>query len=193
MRYLASLLSAALLSLAPMTHAQAQGMTVIDTGTYDSQTFLWDSGSVSLGAGTYLFSLSTTAPLEYLFGYVEKTTVTNEFCDFGQGEVYCGGNDVPIQPLFEMINPSLYQLTLQVDSPSTVLSPNDFVVRQENFDTCCSYYFDFEGLGPGSYTFSQSLVPEPSAWMMMILGFGMLGAAVRRRRTTAAGLTTLTI
>jgi hypothetical protein len=29
-------------------------------------------------------------------------------------------------------------------------------------------------------------VPEPANWAMMILGFGCIGAIVRRRRTTAA-------
>src|SRR5262249_26656721 len=35
-------------------------------------------------------------------------------------------------------------------------------------------------------TFSASLVPEPRAWTMMILGLGGLGAAARRRRASAA-------
>jgi hypothetical protein len=30
-----------------------------------------------------------------------------------------------------------------------------------------------------------SVVPEPSTWMMMILGFGVIGFALRRRRKAA--------
>lgn len=44
------------------------------------------------------------------------------------------------------------------------------------------------GLG-GSYggnvTFAAGAIPEPATWGMMILGFGAVGAAVRRRRSTA--------
>jgi len=33
---------------------------------------------------------------------------------------------------------------------------------------------------------SQAAVPEPASWALMIAGFGMLGTAMRRRRTTVA-------
>jgi len=39
--------------------------------------------------------------------------------------------------------------------------------------------FDIAGL---SATAIASAVPEPATWVMMIIGFGMTGAAVRRRR-----------
>jgi hypothetical protein len=36
-----------------------------------------------------------------------------------------------------------------------------------------------------SLTFSAAAVPEPSSWMMMLVGFGILGGALRyRRRST---------
>jgi hypothetical protein len=34
----------------------------------------------------------------------------------------------------------------------------------------------------------QSAIPEPATWAMMILGFGFVGAALRRRRRQVAGL-----
>ncbi|MDZ7588153.1 MAG: FxDxF family PEP-CTERM protein [Parasphingorhabdus sp.] len=42
-------------------------------------------------------------------------------------------------------------------------------------------------LGSGVYdgTLAFASVPEPSTWAMLIFGFGMAGAAMRRRRTTA--------
>jgi hypothetical protein len=38
--------------------------------------------------------------------------------------------------------------------------------------------------GPGSALLGAGGVPEPATWAMMILGFGVVGGAMRRRRTT---------
>jgi hypothetical protein len=38
----------------------------------------------------------------------------------------------------------------------------------------------------GVLAFAPRAVPEPASWMLMILGFGGLGAVLRRRRTVAA-------
>ena len=37
-----------------------------------------------------------------------------------------------------------------------------------------------------SYDFEVAAVPEPGAWALMIVGFGGVGAMVRRRRMVAA-------
>jgi hypothetical protein len=54
----------------------------------------------------------------------------------------------------------------------------DFVVNNGG-----SYYNDSTGL---SATFSTGGVPEPTTWALMIGGFGLAGAALRRRRAAAA-------
>ena len=38
-------------------------------------------------------------------------------------------------------------------------------------------------LADGSFIQTTAYVPEPSSWMIMIAGFGLTGAAMRRRRT----------
>lgn len=38
----------------------------------------------------------------------------------------------------------------------------------------------------GTVTFDAAVVPEPSSWVMLIAGFGLIGAASRRRRLTHA-------
>lgn len=44
------------------------------------------------------------------------------------------------------------------------------------------------GIEPYSFNFVVSLVPEPSTWAMMLLGFGALGVAFRRRRRSTVTL-----
>ena len=42
------------------------------------------------------------------------------------------------------------------------------------------------GLYSGTATFTALAVPEPAAWGLMLGGFGVLGATIRRRRTQVA-------
>ncbi len=42
------------------------------------------------------------------------------------------------------------------------------------------------GQGAGIYSLNIQAVPEPAAWALMLVGFGALGAALRRRRETFA-------
>ena len=44
---------------------------------------------------------------------------------------------------------------------------------------------DTNASGPALDNVSISAVPETATWAMMILGFGVVGGAVRRRRSTA--------
>ena len=41
---------------------------------------------------------------------------------------------------------------------------------------------DFNGLAYDRFTFEVANVPEPASWALMIAGFGLTGAAMRRRR-----------
>jgi hypothetical protein len=59
---------------------------------------------------------------------------------------------------------------LAATDPANLWTENGFISRVE---------FSYElGLAPGG-------VPEPASWAMLIAGFGLTGAAMRRRRTAA--------
>lgn len=45
-------------------------------------------------------------------------------------------------------------------------------------------YDDFLGDNSGGVSLAVAAVPEPAAWMMMIMGFGAIGGLLRRRRTS---------
>ena len=47
--------------------------------------------------------------------------------------------------------------------------------------------FDFSTTGGQAvFAYNSAVVPEPASWAMLIAGFGLVGAAARRRRTVAA-------
>lgn len=173
--------AAAALALSLWTSAQAQ--TVFATGDFGAGEQLSGSGGLYLGPGSYRFSFTTSVPLDGLYGYVEKSSIWNEYCDEGEGagEFYCGGDDVPTQPLFEQVSPTLYQLRMTVNPFVETFTPDQFVVRTVEFDLCCTYSFDLYAAGAGSYSISYAAIPEPASWALLILGFGAVGAALRRR------------
>jgi hypothetical protein len=44
------------------------------------------------------------------------------------------------------------------------------------------YVFNGNAVGPTDYRFIVTLVPEPAPWVLMMTGFGLVGAALRRHR-----------
>ena len=74
----------------------------------------------------------------------------------------------------------------------------DLLADVDNTDVNEDYHLELFGLDPGSYTLhvqgtrgrtstysgsiSFAAVPEPATWAMMLLGFGAIGFALRRRR-----------
>jgi hypothetical protein len=44
----------------------------------------------------------------------------------------------------------------------------------------------FDALSAGDYSTIDEAVPEPAAWVMMIVGFGLAGSALRRRKPEIA-------
>ncbi len=61
----------------------------------------------------------------------------------------------------------------------------DVYIYDESVDTVSAYVSDFGNTGI-NYAFTIGAVPEPASWAMMIGGFGLTGAAMRRRRATVA-------
>ena len=59
-------------------------------------------------------------------------------------------------------------------------------IKRDYYITGLHFWLDTQA-GPNdegtSYSFTLAAVPEPATWAMMIAGFGMAGAALRRRQT----------
>ena len=61
----------------------------------------------------------------------------------------------------------------------------DGVARYVRFDLRNNYGDQYSWTGLSEVRFDGTAVPEPATWAMMIGGFGMVGAALRRRRVVA--------
>jgi hypothetical protein len=74
------------------------------------------------------------------------------------------------------------------DIPAPALQGGAFTFTVNPGDTWGFYVATTDGaLGRGSLTVNLgAAIPEPQSWAMLIAGFGLVGAAMRRRRLAAA-------
>ena len=175
----------ALLSASPVS-----ATTTVASGDYTAGVYTSEGGTFSLDPGRYQITLSFSQPVGDFDGLVEKIFGYDDFCDLGAGQFPCGGDDVPIDLTFEMVTPELYRLMLTVNGSNTLNPAGDFVVREDTYESCCGFGFGFSSDAAGHFTLSYASVPEPATWMMMLLGFGGIGFAARRRASRLNALAT---
>ncbi|THD60722.1 CCXG family PEP-CTERM protein [Phenylobacterium sp.] len=79
-----------------------------------------------------------------------------------------------------------YSNPTQFLAGSADLSAGTHTIDIYGFEGCCDGgsegQYQAPGAGAGFHDFT-TVVPEPAAWALMILGFGGVGAVLRRRRT----------
>ncbi len=87
------------------------------------------------------------------------------------------GND-----LIDVRDPGLRDYTLQTGIVSASNSPIDFLNFGTTFETSAgSLVFTNDNNASAAFSASLSAVPEPASWAMLLLGFGLMGAAIRQR------------
>lgn len=161
---------------------QVDAATIIRQGNYAAGDVPYFSDRIGLGPGRYRFRLDLSSPVDAVEGEIAKLVTFVDYCDReGDGSlVYCGADDTITAPLLERVSPTLYSAALTVSAPYSVVYPDGS--RTDYSDDCCTYGFGFSASGPGRFTFSVSAVPEPESWAIALLGFGMVGIALRARR-----------
>nr|WP_225205163.1 PEPxxWA-CTERM sorting domain-containing protein [Novosphingobium huizhouense] len=155
--------------------------TIIGEGAFAAGEAITLADRIALGPGRYRFDLQLSGPADSVGGEITKRTNTVDYCDReGDGTLaYCGSDDTVTAPLLEQLSPTLYRAVIGVAAPYSVTYPDGS--RSDYSDSCCTYDVGFAGAGAGRYTFSVSAVPEPATWAIAVVGFGLAGAAMRRR------------
>ena len=157
----------------------------------DSGPVTWDAGAIQ-PASTYSSNV-TTSGLSGL-GIVESplTLTANLSSNYGAVGLYFGNDDPCCSSGFTTTLTVFSGLT-NLGSVTVTANMNDFVDQFIGLSSVTS--FDRVTISYGNtttlYTFiddfrlgaaATGAVPEPSTWAMMLLGFGGVGVALRRRR-----------
>lgn len=198
MRRLATVLGAAFLLSAnpPSANAAeivASGPFQPDAFGYFSENYFLDGpsspGFGPLAPGKYFIELQLSSPVSDFFGRVYSQIWINDFCT--PNFLLCGFDDNYTNYPLSQISSTRYSTSVvRVSRTTTVPLPfaeydtNAIRVTQ---DLCCGAEFDFAPTGPGTYTISVTNIPEPATWMMLLMGFGAIGAGIRNMRHRKAG------
>ena len=145
-------------------------------------------GTTFQGVGSsYLISTYSYSIFNEYGGDVGNDIEKQDFCDTAGSQISCGG--LP-DPITGAPNPPNWMRDIS-------FTPTRFsytVTRPANHDDChgqigvvCAEFWGFSDgfffpvASRGSYTLSYTAVPEPASWALLIAGFGLVGAAMRRR------------
>lgn len=156
--------------------------------TYDRAAQMFDVGA------TFVGNITAGTPGFYVVGVNTGTGVSHPFGPVGQGNVLfnqaftiqkngAGAITVPVlgsQTLTATISGKSFDVLVPLaDLPTTGFDPSDygFNLWSRQVTGGLAALADF---APENATISTA--PEPAAWAMLIVGFGLAGAAVRRRR-----------
>lgn len=128
-------------------------------------------GSV-LGGGTWTVDFGATSIFSFVLGSLDTyNSLTLHFAD-NSSITYLGG-----QIINDLSFPSGNQISGETNGVITYNANGGPLIVGATFGST-SNSFEFDNLARA--------VPEPATWALMILGFGAIGGAMRRRRVSVA-------
>lgn len=131
-----------------------------------------------LDGGSYAFTLPTASSVfSFVLGSLDAFNyLTLNFSD-GLSTTLMGGAIVGSPTLFDSGN----RTDAQTNGVVSYTVGGGATVTSAVFASKGGNSFEFDNLATGGIA---AAVPEPATWGMMILGFGLMGAAMRRRPST---------
>lgn len=185
----ALLAGAALLALAP---SAAQAGVVVDVSGFTDERGLFDLDYYDLDRGRYEITFAFDRPLSGFRTYAGTRYIYDLICP-GSPPFFCGGGD-GLNP-FEFTNEDarIFSAAFTLHPEYTIETwPGQYVrFRPNSFVGGPVEAFDAREPTvenpptPIGYRLTITAVPEPASWAMMIAGFGLAGAALRRRQMPA--------
>ena len=172
--------------LMALAGAPANAVTITGEAVFDAFGEAIISGPIFSDPGTYRYSftLDRAAPAEiYIFAQ-------ESYDWYGVDDgIHYGGDDVPIEPIYSFLTPATEgEALFTLSPPYENFYPGDPAIHEFGFFFMTDAQLRLYGaLGddPIHYAFSAELltpVPEAQSWALMIVGFGLVGAGLRRRR-----------
>lgn len=164
----------------------SDAVTIAGDAVFDSFGEAIITGPIFSDPGTYRYSftLDRAAPAEiYLFAQ-------ESYDWYGVDDgIHYGGDDVPIEPIFSFLTPGTEgEALFPLKPPYEHFYPGDPAIHELGYffmkDAQLRLYGAF-GDDPIGYMLAAELVspvPEAQNWAMMIMGFGLTGAGLRRWR-----------
>lgn len=120
--------------------------------------------------GSYTVNFGPTNTFSFVIGSVDTYNSLTLFYQGGGSQTYNGG-----QIINDLTFPSGNQISGETNGRVTYNVTGGPKLIGATFSSTANS-FEFDNLATGA-------VPEPAAWALMLGGFGMMGAAVRRRRS----------
>lgn len=158
------------------------------TVTPGEQLFISASGTVECCVGS---STPSTGPDGFATNPFGSGSDISDSAGTGFGDFVQAVGSFPLAGAFTTTGGAALGSVFQVGSSDTVTAPAGAgrlyfgLPDASGFNGPSGFYAD----NAGSFAVSVSAVPEPATWAMMLIGFGGLGAALRRSRGRQALLT----
>ena len=148
-------------------------------GTMNMTTLAIDLGSIfSLATGNFVDRVTSGGPNGTYFGGL--TDFTTSFTFQGCANSTCS-----------VLTGAL--LSFAKTPPANPTGPGDFAytanlggITGRYFLYCVTNTNGFVNPGLSDLSFQGTAVPEPATWALMLLGFGMIGTGMRRRKSSAS-------
>ncbi len=177
------------------TNTLAFSYSVLNTSTApmeNSRITFFGFDVAGSGGAAFNFAASEAAGATGLFDGIDSGNIPMGYPDVdicfgtGNGNNCTGGGGNPGASLGQVV-PLQGTFSLIFDSNVAGVTLSDLYLRFQSLDSASANLSGASGVGrmvtpPSS---PPGGVPEPATWAMLIAGFGLVGASIRRRRTLA--------